>query len=178
MNVDQAADERWRDSTDGFERVKAVLRQTREPATAAAIAERAAVSETTARKHLETLIELGAAATAREGRTTRYERNEEFHIVRRIQELQREHTRAELLDAIREMKAKLARYREEYGADSPEELALDLEGRELLDSGDGPSGAVGGEPWDGIADWRSTRQNLAFAQTALSYKRTRELVEA
>lgn len=47
----------------------------------------------------------------------------------------------------------------------PEELALDLDAEEA-------------EPWDAISEWEGTRRNLALAQTALSYKRTRDLIEA
>lgn len=164
MDVNEAATEQWLETTDGFERVQSVLRQTREPTRVAEIAERAHVSETTARKHLTRLADLGAATTRQDGRTTLYERNEEYHLIRRVQELQREHTRGELFDGIREMKADIREYRERYGVEDPEELALDLNGEET-------------EAWDTISEWEGTRRNLALAQTALSYKRTRELVE-
>lgn len=165
MNVNEAATERWLEATDGFERVQSVLRQTREPTPVKEIAEQAHVSETTARKHLARLVDLGAATTVQNGRTTLYERNEEYHILKRVQELQHDHTREELLDGIRDMKATIREYRENHGVENPEELALDLEGDEE-------------RPWNVIAEWEGTRRNLALAQTALSYKRTRELVEA
>ena len=165
MDVNEAATEQWLETTDGFERVQSVLRQTREPTPVKEIAERAHVSETTARKHLTRLADLGAGMTEQDGRTTLYERNEDYHLIQRVQELQREHTRAELLDGIREMKAEIGKYRESYGVENPEELALDFENE-------------GEESWAVISEWEGTRRNLALAQTALSYKRTRELVEA
>lgn len=165
MDVNEAATERWIETTDGFERVRSVLRQTREPTPVKGIATRAHVSETTARKHLNRLADLGAAATTREGRTTLYERDEEHHIIQRVQDLQREHTRQELLDGIREMKSTIREYRNTYDVDSPEELALDLETDES-------------DPWNAVSEWEGTRRNLALAETALSYKQTRELIEA
>ena len=164
MNVDESATETWVESTDGFERVRAVLRSAREPASAVEIAEQAHVSETTARKHLGTLADLEVATTTRDNRTTRYARNEEYHLVRRVQQLQREHTRRELADAIEEMKTKIREFRERYGVESPEELAIELD--------------ADGEGWDDRSRWEGTRRNLALTQTALSYRNARDVVEA
>lgn len=165
MDVNEAATERWIENTDGFDRVRSVLRQTHKPTAVSEIADWAHVSETTARKHLDRLVDLGAATTTQKDRTTLYERNEEYHIVQRVQELQREHTRQELMKGIQAMKATIREYRENYGVDSLEDLALDLDAEEA-------------EPWDAISEWEGTRRNLALAQTALSYKRTRDLIEA
>lgn len=189
MDVNEAATSEWVAETDGFERVRSVVRQTRDPASAAEIADRARVSETTARKHLERLVDLGAAAEEREGRTTRYRRDADHHVVRRIRELQREHSRSELLESIREMKAEIRAFREEYGVESPEELAIGLEGDDVGTLGDGDDASASGhrtepetegpdEPWDVIAEWEATRENLSLAQTALAYDRTRDLVAA
>jgi DNA-binding transcriptional regulator GbsR (MarR family) len=164
MDVNEKATSRWIKATDGFDRVRSVLRQTREPTPVTQIAEQAHVSETSARKHLDRLAELGPAATTQDGRTTLYHRNEEHHIFQRIRQLQREHTRAELFDGIREMKSQLQNYREQHSVESPEEIALDIDDRD--------------EPWHVISEWESTRQNLALAQTALSYGQARELIEA
>lgn len=164
MDVNESATQTWVESTDGFERVRAVLRSTRKPASAAKIAEQAHVSETTARKHLGVLAELEVATTTREARTTRYARNEEFHLVRRVQQLQNDHTRSELADAIQEMKAEIRDLRERYGVESPEELAIELD----ADS----------EGWDDRSRWEAIRRNLALAQTALSYRNTRDVIEA
>jgi DNA-binding MarR family transcriptional regulator len=165
MDVNETATSQWIENTEGFDRVQSVLRQTREPTPVTQIAEQAHVSETSARKHLDRLAELGPAATTQDGRTTLYHRNEEHHIFQRIRRLQREHTQAELLDGIREMKYRIQDYREQYSVESPEELALDIDGTDK-------------EPWQVISEWESTRQNLAVAQTALSYGQTRELIEA
>lgn len=164
MDVNEAATAAWIEDTEGFDRVQSVLRQTREPTSVAQIAERAHVSETTARKHLSRLVELGPASATQDGQTTRYSRNEEYHILQRIRQLQRDHTRTELLAGIRGMKEQLQSYRKQYNVESPEELALDIE--------------AGDEPWNVLSEWESTRRNLALAQTALSYGQARNIIEA
>jgi DNA-binding Lrp family transcriptional regulator len=165
MDVNETATSQWIENTEGFDRVQSVLRQTREPTPVTQIAEQAHVSETSARKHLDRLAELGPAATTQDGRTTLYHRNEEHHIFQRIRQLQREHTRTELFEGIREMKDKLREYREQHSVESPEELALDFDSTDE-------------ESWQVISEWESTRQNLALVQTALSYGQARELIEA
>lgn len=177
MNVNEAATATWVEATDGFDRVQSVVRQTREPATVTRIAEQAHVSETTARKHLDRLVELGPATATQDGRTTLYHRNEEYHILQRVRQLQREQTRAELLDGIKEMKNQLRIYREQYGVESPEEIALDIVEEESTGDPDDAVENMDDEPWHVISEWQSTRRNLALAQTALSYGQARELIE-
>jgi hypothetical protein len=74
----------------------------------------------------------------------------------RIRELREETDRSELLDGIKEMKAEIRLYEDRYDVVSPEELAQQLD----ADETDG---------WEDLTAWRTTRQNLAVAQTALAY---------
>lgn len=174
----EAAIETWIETTDGFDRVEAALQQTREPDTAAAIAERAHVSESTARKHLSRLVDLGVASTTTDGRTTRYARNEDHYLMERVQELQRTHSRDELIEAIVEMKADLQTYRDRYDAESPEELVVRSDESSPAGAAAGGPGVEDADPWSDLAEWRATRQNLAVAQTALSFKRASDLANA
>lgn len=170
----EAAIETWIESTDGFDRVEAVVQQTQDPETAATIADRAHVSESSARKHLGRLVDLGVATATESGRATRYARNDDHYLLARVQELQRTHSRDELVDAIGEMKADLRAYRDRYDVDSPEELAIQVDPGEM----DAASPADADGPWGAIADWRATETNLAVAQTALSFDRARSLANA
>lgn len=163
----QAATEQWIETTDGFERVEAVVTQTRDPTSAAEIAEQAHVSESTARKHLERLVDLGPATALTEGRTTRYQRNEDHYLMERVQELQRTQTRDDLLQGIEDLHAEIRAYGEKYTVDSPEELALEI------DSTEGSA-----DPWGDVTAWQTARRNLAIAQAALAFKRARDLAEA
>ena len=74
-DVNEAVVEEWVASTTNFERVHEVLRTTTTPQYARAIAERARVSEPTARSHLETLAATGFAETVATGRGTKYNRS-------------------------------------------------------------------------------------------------------
>lgn len=146
----------WKEDTTPFERVYEIVEQTHDGQSAAKIADRALVSEPTARRHCKTLVNTGFAETDRDGQTTLYRRDSDRILVSRIRELRDEADRTELLDGIKEMKAEIRRYEDCYDVVSPEELAQKLDADET-------------EGWDDLTAWRTTRQNLAVAQAALAY---------
>jgi len=146
----------WKDDTAPFERVYEIVEQTHDGQSAAEIADRALVSEPTARRHCKTLVNTGFVETEQDGQTTLYKRNSDRVLMSRIRELREEVTRPELLDSIKEMKAEIRRYEDCYDVVSPEELAQQLDADET-------------EGWDDLTAWRTTRQNLAVAQAALAY---------
>lgn len=165
MGVNERAREEWIERTDGFERVRTTLEATTEPSSASDVAERAAVSEKTARKYLQRMADLGVAATERDGQATLYRRNTEHVVGRRIDELRADHTRRELLDGIQRMREQVLEYRNAHGVDTAEDLAVSLE----------PSDP--GEAWHDLAEWRTVEQNLALAQAALAVERAAERLE-
>lgn len=146
----------WKEETTPFERVYEVIEQTHEGQSAAEIADRALVSEPTARRHCKTLVNTGFAETDQDGRTTLYSRDSDRILMSRIRELRDETDRTELLEGIEEMKTQIRRYEDRYDVVSPEELAQKLD----ADETDG---------WDDLTAWKTTRQNLAVAQAALAY---------
>jgi predicted ArsR family transcriptional regulator len=146
----------WKAETTPFERVYEIVEQTHEEQSAAEIADRALVSEPTARRHCKALVNTGFAETEPDGQTTLYKRNSDRILMSRIRELRDEATRSELLDGIKEMKAEIRRYEDRYDVVSPEELAQQLNAGET-------------EGWDDLTAWRTTRQNLAVAHAALAY---------
>lgn len=161
----EVAAQQWTAETSGFERVEAVIEQAEAPLSAAELADEAYVSEPTARKHAQKLVDYGVAATVQDGRTTRYIRDETHVILDRVRTLQADHTREELVDGIGEMKAEIAAYRDEHGVESPDELAIELEGTETA-------------AWHDVSEWMTTERNLALAETALAFKRSRDVLEA
>lgn len=161
-DVNEAAEREWKASTTAFERVEAILRRTTDWQSVSEIAERARVSDPTARKHLTALVSSGHAATTTVGATTQYRRNTDQRRFERIQQLADEHSREALETAIREMKTRIREFEDEYDATSPEELA----------------GIVAPDDkaaWDVVARWKTTRRKLTFAKTALSFKETRHI---
>lgn len=154
-DVNEAVTEEWVAETTPFERVKEVLLTTTSYQYAGQIAERAHVSEPSARKHLNVLADSGLAETDDAGQGTKYKRSRETIAMSRIQELHSELTKEELIEGIRDLKAKIATHQEEYGVTDPNDLALELE-------------AEDGEGWTAISRWRGLEESLKIAQAALS----------
>ncbi|MFC4987069.1 DUF7342 family protein [Saliphagus infecundisoli] len=103
---------------DTKQRVYGAVLHTREPLTAAEIAERADCSEESARTHLSFYADLGIVIR-HEGRPVRYERNDDYFEWRRVNELSRENTIDELQARVSELTDQIEEYRDEYGVDSP-----------------------------------------------------------
>ena len=164
-DINERVREEWKAETTPFERIYEILEQTHDGDSAAEIAERALVSEPTARRHLEALVNTGFAATTQDGRTTLYRRDEDRVLMTRIRELRSQATREDLLDGIKRMKAEIRDYEDRHDALSPEELARQL-----------PNDA--NEEWEDVTAWKTTRQNLAVAQAALAYDEASEQLTA
>jgi len=155
-NINEQVKADWKDDTTPFERVYEIVEQTHEGQSAAEIADRALVSEPTARRHCKTLVNTGFAETNQDGQTTLYQRNSDRVLLSRIRELRDEADRTELLEGIKQLKTEVRRYEDQYDVVSPEELAQKLD----ADETDG---------WDDLTAWKTARQNLAVAQAALAY---------
>lgn len=155
-DVNEQVKAEWKADTSPFERVYEIVEQTHDGQSAAEIAERALVSEPTARRHCKTLVNTGFAETDRDGQTTLYRRDSDRILLSRIRELRENADRTDLLDGIKQMKAEIRRYEDRYDVLSPEELGQKLDADET-------------EGWDDLTAWKTTRQNLAVAQAALAY---------
>lgn len=153
-DVNEAVVEEWRDETTNFERVKQVLRSTTSFQYAGEIAERARVSEPSARKHLKTLADAGFAAADASGQGTRFKRSREALALGRIRDLHEEYSREELVAGIRELKEQIRSYRETYDVTDPDDLALELTAED--------------DAWPTISKWRAAEEHLDVAQAALS----------
>ncbi|MDZ7687997.1 MAG: ArsR family transcriptional regulator [Halobacteriales archaeon] len=163
MNKDENINERvrseWIDETDGFDRVRDVMRNTTEPLTAHEVADSAKVSTNTARKHLDRLADMNQIGTDERGNTTLYFRDESRERMERVREISRKYTEEEIEERIRGMTDEIHEYREKYGCEEPEDLVVEMD--EDADT----------ELWNAIADWKTTRANLAVAKAALAFKR-------
>ncbi|WP_079890668.1 winged helix-turn-helix domain-containing protein [Halorubrum sp. AJ67] len=149
--------EDWIEETTPFERVYEIIRSTYDPTSASQIADRARVSPTTARKHLRSLVDTGEVTTSQDGQTTLYRRSETGIVTEHAQSLLAERTPEEIASGITELKAQIQNWRDEYGVDSPEELARELD----IEDADSESGTL-------LREWQTTRRNLALAQATLA----------
>jgi DNA-binding transcriptional ArsR family regulator len=154
-DLNEAVVEEWIDETTPFERVREVLLSTTEPQYAKELAERARVSEPTARKHLRILATAGVAETVETGRGMRYKRSRQTVVLRRISEIHADLSREELADGIRNLREQIRGYQDEYDATDPDDLSLRLE-------------ADDGDRWTAVAEWRALERDLQVAQAALA----------
>ncbi|WP_226003949.1 winged helix-turn-helix domain-containing protein [Natrinema salinisoli] len=154
-DVNEAVLEEWLESTAKFERVREVVLSTTTPQYAKEIAERARVSEPTARKHLETLAAAGFAETVATGRGKRYKRSRQTVAMQRIVDIHRELSREELTAGIKDLRARIREYQEEYDASDPDDLAYQLE-------------SDADEGWNAVSAWRAAETDLEVAKAALS----------
>jgi DNA-binding IclR family transcriptional regulator len=74
-DVNEAVIEEWKEDTTAFDRITTVIDATTEPAFAREIADRAAVAEPTARRHLKSLAEVGRVAAVSADGGTKYKRS-------------------------------------------------------------------------------------------------------
>jgi len=153
-DVNEAVVEEWIDDTTAFDRVRQTIDVTTDPHTAAEIADRARVSPPTARKHLSALVESGRVKRISTDSGSQYMRAPQMLAMRRIAAIHREHTKAEIRDAIKDLKEQRAEIKERHGVDTADELTLEL------DAGD--------EGWEDVTRWRQIEQNLEIAQAALA----------
>lgn len=153
-DVNEAAIEEWKADTTTFDRVRSVIDVTTDPQAVSTIAERAHVSEPTARKYLSALAETGRVKTITTDSGTRYMRAPQMLAMRRISAIHREHTKSEIRDAIHDLKQELSDFREQHDVTDLDELTLEL------DPGD--------DGWQDVARWKQVEQNLEIAHAALS----------
>lgn len=153
-DVNEAVVEEWKAETSPFDRVREVLQSTTRFQYAGTIAERARVSEPSARKHLQTLADGGFADALEIGQGTRFRRSRESIAIRRIGELHSELSRDELVSGIRDLKSRIGTYRDRYDVTDPDDLALELDPED--------------DDWAVIPEWRALEEDLDLAQAALS----------
>jgi len=156
-DINDVVVEDWIEETTPFERVYEIIRRIYDPTSASQIADRARVSPTTARKHLRTLVDAGEVTTSQDGQTMLYRRSETGIVTEHAQSLLAERTPEEIASGVAEMKTQIQEWRDEYGVDSPEELARELD----IEDADSDSGGL-------LRDWQTTRRNLALAQATLA----------
>jgi predicted ArsR family transcriptional regulator len=173
-DINQAVREDWVAGTTPYERVREVISRTYAPTNADTLADRAHTSPKTARKHLNTLADDGFVTTETgTNGATLYRRSAESLVVEQAADILSEVSTEELRDRIAEMRDQIGEFQQEYGVESPEELAVDQTNALLNEST-----RIGEEPDDEtIREWKTTRRNLAFANAALSIANAEKFVE-
>ena len=153
-DVNEAAIEEWKEETTAFDRIATIVDTTAEPVFAREIAEQAAVAEPTARRHLNSLAEVGRVAAVAADGGTKYKRSPSTLAMRRIAGLHSHYSKAELQDAIAALHEKLATLREKHGVSDATDLATDSD--------------IGDDTWADVSRMRDLEENLHVAKAALN----------
>jgi len=153
-DVNEAVVEEWKAERTAFGRITTVIDATAEPAFARGIADRAAVAEPTARRHLKSLAEVGRVMAIPADGGTKYKRSPSTLAMRRISGLHATYSKAELQNAIADLREKLAALRDEHGVNDADDLATELD--------------LGDDGWTDVARWRDLEENLDIAKAALN----------
>lgn len=153
--------EAWIETTDTRQRVREVVSGLRDPTPVREIADRAACSGNSARKHLADLADLGVVREVNDDQGARYCRNDEFFRWRRANELAREHSVDTLVERLADLETEAERYREEYDVATPDEIAVE----------DAPDHASAHDRWRDATDWASVRRDVGVHRDAIRIAR-------
>lgn len=156
-DLDEAVTEEWKANATAFQRIHAVLRNTYEPHTTGEIADKAATTKPTVRKHIEPLLDAGMVESRTTGNMTRYVWSSTQRRLNRVAELADNHAPAEIDAKLRRAKTRLADIERKYAVDSPTELAEEL----APDDNEG---------WDDLSKWRTLEDDRKRLEAALSVK--------
>lgn len=156
-DFDEAVTAEWKASTTAFQRIHTVLKNTYEPHTTGELADEAATTKPTVRKHVEPLVEAGMVVEQTSGNAIQYVWNPTQRRVSRVAELADEYAPAELDAKIKRVKERIAEFEQAYDVDSPNDLV------ERLD----PEDDAG---WDDLSVWRTLEDDLKRLKAAQSMK--------
>lgn len=120
----------WKEHTSAFDRVRSVAQTVSEPRSAPWIAGEAAVSENTARGHLERLVEMSVLRKVERRGHARYAPDPLHTRLQTLRELLDEHDHEGVIALKEDLQGRIEAWRTEHGVDSPEslrELAADTE---------------------------------------------------
>jgi DNA-binding IscR family transcriptional regulator len=171
-DVNEAVVQEWTQETSPYTRVRQIISSVYTPLSVATIADRASVSEKTARKHLTTLADEGFVSTQPgEHGATLYARSSESLVVEQATDILEELSVPELRDQVSELRSSLREFQEKYDAESPEELAVRAAEETLIGQ------SIDHEQVDvDLLEWKTIRRNLAFANAALSISSAQQFI--
>jgi predicted ArsR family transcriptional regulator len=156
-DLGEAVTAEWKASTTAFQRIHTVLKNTYEPHTTGEVADKAATTKPTVRKHVEPLVEAGMVVERTNGNAVQYVWNPTQRRVSRVADLADEYAPGELDAKIKQVKERIAEFEQEYAVDSPNDLVEQL----------APEDDAG---WDDLSVWRTLEDDLKRLKAAQSMK--------
>lgn len=163
ITVDSDGDEHeeaWEDSVDGIDRVASVAMSLEQPRTASYIGTKAQVSETTARKHLERLVEFRILAAVEQRGAKTYFPDQAYQHFREVSQMVEEHDQSEIEQITVSAKEEIEHLKETYDVDSPADLRSAATEEET-------SSAEAREYFKKASEWDQHLRMLSIANEAL-----------
>lgn len=152
--------EAWKEGVDGIDRVASVAMSLEQPRTAAYVGEKAHVSENTARKHLERLVEFRILAAVEQRGAKTYFPDKAYQHFREVSQMVEEHDQAQIEEITISAKEEMEHLKETYGVDSPADLRSAATAEET-------SSAEAREYFKKASEWDQHLRMLSVANEAL-----------
>lgn len=146
---------RWQDGADTFDRVYDVALGITAPTAYTKIAELADCSPNAAKKHLDRLSEMGIVQAARDGRPTRYERNEGYLQWQEASRIASELSVEEIIERVRSLEAQQAEYESQFDTTDPEAVSVLDDDHEAVH-----------ERMTAVSEWRGVRRDVRLYELA------------
>lgn len=146
---------RWQEGADTFDRVYDVALGITSPTAYTKIAELADCSPNAAKKHLDRLAEMGIVRAARDGRPTRYERNEGYLEWQEASRIASELSIEEIVDRVRALEAQRAEYESRFDTTDPADVSVLDDDHERVH-----------ERMAAVSEWRGVRRDVRLYELA------------
>lgn len=150
----------WKEEMPGVDRVISVVLTINQPRTVDWIADKAEVSPTTARDHLERLVDLRVLSAIEQRGAKTYYPDAAYQRFREVSQLIEEHTRDEIETITITAKEDIEELKETYGVEGPDELRK-------LATAEKTSSAEAREYFKKASEWDSHRHMVSIAEEAL-----------
>ena len=132
-----------------------VITGLRTPAKVSDVADLADCDTETARDYLEWFDEM-EMVQCHDGRPVRYERNDAYFQWRRVEHIRTEYTDQEILEALSNALDQIEDYREQFDADSPDEVSLVEASRDMATE----------EAWEALSEWETLERRASLLDAA------------
>lgn len=153
-------DETWKSQTSSVERVIEIALTLDKARTAGWVSEESAVAEQTARKHLDTLSQLGVVAETTVRGVTKYQLDTAYQRFREVSAYVEKFEKDELMDVVADTQDRIEQTKEQYGVEGPDELRSKA-------TEAGTTAETVREYKKAASEWESLRHNLDVMQEAL-----------
>lgn len=150
----------WKEKTAGVDRVISVALTIKQPRTADWIADKVDISPTTARAHLERLVDLHVLSAVEQRGAKTYYPDGAYQRFREVSKLVEEYTRDEIEEITIGAKEEVEELKETYDVEDPDEL------RKLATS-EKTSSAEAREYFKKASEWDSHLHMISMAEDAL-----------